>query len=128
MRVAVFFAYLCFLLLRGEGYAFTAAHHNNPDSPLKNLQHHHHIKFLDTNQDYSSVNSPDLEEDCLVSEDRDEEDTNDFFARKYRLLTSYYRALLSPDDLSYLHKCHKAPPPFRGYLSDIYITHSVLRI
>ncbi|HWV66816.1 hypothetical protein [Chitinophaga sp.] len=128
MRVAVFFAYLCFLLLRGEGYAFTAAHHNNPDSPLKNIQHQHRIKFLDTNQDYSTINSPDLEEDCLISEDIDEDDASNFLARKYRLLTSYYLTLTSPDVLSYLYKCHKAPPPFRGQLSDIYITHSVLRI
>lgn len=128
MRVAVFFAYLCFLLLRGEGYAFTAAHHNNPDSPLKNIQHQHRIKFLDTNQDYSTINSPDLEEDCLISEDIDEDEASNFLTRKYRLLTSYYLTLTSPDDLSYLYKCHKAPPPFRGLLSDIYITHSVLRI
>jgi hypothetical protein len=130
MRVAIFFAYLCFLLLRGEGYAFTATHHNNDISCslARNLENKHRIKFTDTNQDNSVINNLDNEEECLVSEDIDEEEANNFLARKYKLLSRCYLALPDLDVLSYLHKCFKAPAPYLGYLSNRYITQSVLRI
>ncbi|MEZ2443473.1 hypothetical protein AB6805_17235 [Chitinophaga sp. RCC_12] len=129
MRVAIFFAYLCFLLLRGEGYAFTATHHNDiSNSFARNVEHKHRIKFTDTNQDNSVVSNLDNEEECLISDDIEEEDANNFLARKYKLLARYYLTLPDLDVLSYLHKCFKAPTPYLGHLSNRYITQSVLRI
>ncbi|MEI3800678.1 hypothetical protein SAMN05660461_4975 [Chitinophaga ginsengisegetis] len=129
MRVAIFFAYLCFLLLRGEGYAFTATHHNDvSNSFARNIEHKHRIKFTDTNQDNSVVSNLDNEEECLISDDIEEDDADNCLARKYKLLTRYYLALAGPDVLSYLHKCFKAPTPYLGHLSNRYITQSVLRI
>ena len=137
MRVAIFFTYLCFLLLRGNEYAFTATqdpavHH----APVKENEYAfsatHHLPLIkepEDTQEYTVVDTTiDNEEEYLISDDIEEEDPSNFLVRKYKLLARYYVALSCPLLSGYLYKSRKAPPSFQGYLSYIYITQRVLRL
>lgn len=131
MRVVIIFACLCFLLLRGDQYVFTSAHHDHICyTPATEATSPEQIKTTDTNQDDTITPDTDIDdvEDYLVSDDVEDDDTSSFFVRKFRLLVRFYFSPSSLSSLSYLRICYKAPPSFWGQLSDIYLTQSVLRI
>jgi hypothetical protein len=123
MRVAVFFACLCILLLKGYDYVHAATRHHNicytpPHSFEKTQQAFTEITDADYDQD----------EEYFVSDDVEDEDPNSLFARKYRLLA---RCNIIPSYLfisHYLYSCPKARLSFCSALSYIYITQKVLRI
>jgi len=131
MRVVIIFACLCFLLLRGDQYVFTAAHHDHICfSPATEATNPLQIKTTDTNQDDTITTDSDIDdvEEYLVSDDVEDDDASNFLVRKLRLLVRCYFSLSGPTPLSYLCKCYKAPPSFWGQISNIYLTQSVLRI
>lgn len=123
MRVAVFFACLCILLLKGYDYVHAATrHHNICCAPSHN--------FDKTQQHFTVINDADAdkEEEYFVSDDVEDEDPNSLFARKYRLLA---RCNIIPSYLfisHYLYSCPKARLSFCSALSYKYITQKVLRI
>jgi hypothetical protein len=131
MRVVIIFACLCFLLLRGDQYVFTAAHHDHICfSPAMEATNAPQIKTTDTNQDDTITPDSDVDdvEDYLVSDDVEDDDASNFLVRKLRLLVRCYFAVSCPSSFSYLSKCYKAPPSGWGQLPNIYLTQSVLRI
>lgn len=130
MRVAIFFACLCLLLLGGNRYVFTGTHSNEFSyTPVVNTAYHQIIKSIDTNQEYiTGVDDLETSIKHLISDDIVDEDANNYLARKYKLLARYALALSYVFMLSYLCKSFKAPIPFRVHLADINITQRVLRI
>lgn len=131
MRVAIFFACLCVLLLSGHRYAFTGTHPNESSyTPTINTEYRHVIKQIDTDQEYLTAGLNDLEASIkhLISDDIVDEDANNYFVRKYKLLARYALTLSYVFMLSYLCKCFKSPVPLKVHLTDISITQRVLRI
>lgn len=129
MRVAIFFTCLCFLLLRGDGYAFTITHDNFQSTLTRHFENKQEIKSEDTHSDAAVINVDlDDDEEYLVSDDIVEEDASNFLVRKYRLLARFHWALSDLCVSGYLNKCFKVPPSFWGHPSYIYLTQGVLRI
>lgn len=131
MRVVIFFACLCFLLLRGDKCAFSfTPHHNICNNPTQHLNSQWLVKVTDTNQDDTITSDTDLEEEAeyLVSDDVEDDDASNFLVRKYRLLARCDLSHAHLSTLSYLRKYFQAPPPFWGHLSNIYLTQGALRI
>lgn len=132
MRVVIFFLYVCFLLLKGDGCVFTATQHLHLCRITnENIQRAPQLKSDDSSQPDMSTLLPDLDDDMddiLVRDDVEEEDPSNFFVRKYRLLARFCLANNQLFTLSYLHKCFNAPPDFLGHLPNIYITQRVLRL
>lgn len=131
MRVVIILACLCFLLLRGDQYVYTATHHDHICyTPATEATTSPQISTTDTNQDDTITPDTDIDdvEDYLVSDDVEDDDASNFLIRKLRLLVRCYFSLSCPTSLSYLCKCYKAPSSFWGNLSEIYLTQGVLRI
>jgi hypothetical protein len=126
MRLTVFLVCLCVLLLKGYDYLYTGTHHcctsAQQESQLAKLKH--------TNRDYSLIQDtdPDDEDEYLISDDAEDEDTDSFFARKYRLLVNSSWINSHLFTLRFLHNCLKAPLTFGSLSSYKYITQQVLRI
>lgn len=117
MRVAVFFLCLCILLLKGYDYTHTVAHtnsiHNTP------VQHFAVLKDTGTEKD----------EEYLISDDKEDEDPNSVFGRKYRLLATYNIIPAYLFISHHLYSRSKGPLAYYGALSSCkYITQKVLRI
>ena len=129
MRVAVFFACLCILLLRGDGYIHTGAHYNSICyTPVLHTEKAQQVKGTDQYDTVIQNIYPDKNEDLLVDDDVNDEDPNTLIARKYRLLATYY---LLPDHqftVRDLHTYARTPQNFCNPLSNKYITQKVLRI
>ncbi|SEW52198.1 hypothetical protein [Chitinophaga arvensicola] len=131
MRVAIFFACLCFLLLRGDSYAFTGTpHHNTYHTSPKFTENEQHVTSGDNTSDDASFSASDGDDDdeTLISDDVVEEDNSSFLVRKYKLVARFHWALSHLFIADYLSRCFKAPPPFSGLPAYIYITQGVLRI
>jgi hypothetical protein len=130
MRVAIFFTCLCFLLLRGEGYAFSNTQQANSCFSPATTHTHQQVAPVNANRDFTVIedSTPVEEEEYFVSDDVEEEDAGSFLVRKYKLLDRFHLALSQLFTLSYLHKCFKAPASSWGHISNIYLTQSVLRI
>lgn len=131
MRPAIFFGYLCFLLLKGNNAVYTGTQHNGScytqaQQNEKSLQ----VKFTDTNEDYTTIKNRDADEqkEHMLCEDVEDEDTNDVIARKYRLLASCDLTGANCFNLWYLHTRFKTLQPFYKLLSSTYTIKSVLRI
>lgn len=130
MRVAIFFTCLCFLLLRGDGYAFTVTHDNFQSSLTRHFANKQQLQSdNNTHSDDVAINVDlDDDEEYLISDDIVEEDANNFLVRKYKLLARFHWALSDLFVSGYLSKCYKVPPSFLGYPSYIYLTQGALRI
>jgi hypothetical protein len=131
MKVYIFFACLCFLLIRGDQYVLAGTSHSSISYfPAKVIESGQQLNSADISQNYTDLDDDraDEEDDYLISDEVEDEDGNDFLARKYRLLARFYLALSYVFLLVYLYKCYKSPPRFWGYLSYIYIKQGVLRI
>ncbi|GAA3949981.1 hypothetical protein GO495_23390 [Chitinophaga oryziterrae] len=128
MRLTVFLVCLCVLLLKGYNYAYTDTHQSNTSA------HHTEgtqlVKVKLANQDYSLIQDtmPDDEDEYLIGEDAEDDETDSFFARKYRLLFNAQLINSHPVILQYLHDYAKAPLNFGCLSSYKYITQQVLRI
>jgi hypothetical protein len=128
MRVAVLFLYLCFFLLRGDAAIYAVTHH---DGGHITLQHHKAHRAKHTNQNGPVVmdtQTGDDEEYVIADEDINDDDANEFLAKKMKLLARSYACLSYDSILSYQHNCFTAAPPFYGRKSHIYIIHRTLRI
>lgn len=131
MRGVIFFAYLCFLLIRGQEYTYTY-----PGTPQYDFAYSRHSEkmpsqtFTNPVREFSFIKGIIIgkEEELLISEEIEDEDSGNSAARKYRLLYSGNLTLLNPHILTYLHSCSKASQPFCSLLSNKYLTQRVLRI
>jgi len=130
MRVAIFFACLCLLLLGGNRYVFTGTHPNEFSyAPAINTAYRQVIKSINTDQNHIT-GMDDLETAIkhLISDDIVDEDANNYLVRKYKLLAKYALTCSYVFMLSYLCKSFIAPTPFKVHLTDINITQRILRI
>lgn len=119
MRLAIFFGCLFYLLLGGYNYYYTAIHHNGSCySPAQNIEKAHCTVIKETHSD--------KQEEYLITDEVEDEETNNLFARKYKLLAKCYLTL--DCHLRDLYSSPKAPTAFYSPLSYKYITQGVLRI
>lgn len=122
MRVAVFFALLGFLLLRGANSLYIATHHHHVKS-------FHYAPGYYNNKESFKDAQQEKETEFFIAEDIEDDEVNHPLVRKYKLLARSY--LGSPEDpllSENLNKYLKAPPPNLGHLSCKYIAQRTLRI
>ncbi|HJU46229.1 MAG TPA: hypothetical protein VJ647_05550 [Chitinophagaceae bacterium] len=129
MRAAIFFVCLCTFLSGGREYICSIAQNSHYFSSAQHIRKSEQPEFTGNSQNYSIIKNvnPEKERTYLFTDDVEEEDTNDVFARKYKLLVQSFLTL-SLLVLSYLYGRSKAPRPFFSFLSYKYITQRVLRI
>jgi hypothetical protein len=131
MRVVIFFLYMCFLVLSGDDQVYTGTSHNSIGySPAQSIEKAQLVGSANGYQDCTVTKNTGSQEEkeYLISVDVEEEDANNYFARKYRLLT---QCCLIPSHtfiLSYPYNCFKDRLPFSSHLSYKYLTQRVLRI
>lgn len=125
MRLTVFLVCLCVLLLKGYDYVYTGTYTSAQHSEDAQL-----VKFKHTSQDHSlsQDTDPDDDNEYLIGDEPEDDDTDSFFARKYRLLVNASLINSHLFTLQYLHNCCKAPLNFGSLSSYKYITQQVLRI
>lgn len=129
MRVAVFLVFVSLLMLRGYDSIYAGTHHISlSHTPALYLENKPQVKSTWQHYATTAVTSLNEEEEFLISDDIEEEDPNNFLARKYKLLVNYYLALSYLHSSGYLCKYLKYPSAYWGHLSSIYITQNVLRI
>ena len=127
MRVVVFFTILCCLLLRGYSCIYAGSYKDRISySPARNIEDSPRAKLTNKDQGDAFTTSGDEEVDYLLSDNVEDEETNNLSARKYKLLTRYY--LTPSHTFSYLYGCFKDRPSFHGLLSNKYLTQRALRI
>ena len=128
MRVAIFLICLFYLLLGGYNYVYTGGHHHSYSTVLHLKKNH--AKFTNKNQGYPVVKEarPDQDETFFITDDREEDDSDNLTARKYKLLAGHFYALSYAADLTHLYSRCKAPRPIHSLLSNKYITQRALRI
>ena len=128
MRVAIFLICLFYLLLGGYNYVYTGSH-NNSDSPVWYIKKNH-AKFTNKTQGYPVVKESRSNQDeaFFITDDREEDDSDNLTARKYKLLAGHFYALAYAADLTHLYSRCKAPRPIHSLLSNKYITQRALRI
>jgi hypothetical protein len=131
VRLVVFFVFLFFLLLKGYD-VYTGTHHNSVGyTPLLNIEKAQQVKFTNKDQGYSVSKYTNLhkKEEYIIADDTEDEDANNLFARKYKLLAKCYLTLSYLFILRYLYNCFKASLTFCSPLSyNKYIVQRVLRL
>jgi hypothetical protein len=129
MRVAIFFTCLCFLLLKGNAYAFTGVN-DLRYTPTTYIENQQAVKSTYTDQDYIMTGDNDRDTTIahLISDDIVDEDASSSLVRKYKLLARYYLVYSHPFILSYLCKCFQASPSSWEPIANITITQRILRI
>lgn len=127
MRIAIFLTFLCCLLLRGYTCISAGTYKDRICySPARNIEEKQRVQLTNKDQGYAINTSQDEEMEYLISENIEDEDTDNGSARKYKLLVRYY--LTPSHTFSYLYGGFKDRPFFLGLLSNKYITQRVLRI
>src|SRR5688572_19261538 len=104
MRVAVFFALLGFLLLRGANSLYIATHHHH-------VQSFHYAPGYNNKENFAEFNDPEpgQETEYFISEDIEEDEVSHLLARKYKLLVRYNPVLSDPSLSHDLNKYLRAP-------------------
>lgn len=131
MRASVFFVCLCILILKGKDDLYSGTNHNSIScTSARNYEQTHQTKSVISNQDYTVIKNTnsDKQGEHLISEDAEDEDGDNLFTRKYKLLTRCYLPQLFIANLSYLYSHVKAPQPLCSHLSHKCIIQKVLRI
>lgn len=132
MRAVVFLLYLCSFLLRGDVAAWAGMGRSGvSDALVQPAEKNGELKFAAPGHKGNFINqtSPDRPEYliCDFSENEDE-DLNAFWSDDCALPGGYtlggsYRSILI-----YLYNSFKAPPPFYGPASCLYLVQRTLRI
>lgn len=131
MRVVIFFVCLCYLLLGGYNYIYAGPHdHGFRYAQNLHLERNNQSKFIDKKQGYPAVQAANSNQDAtnLLPEDLEDEDSNNLFARKFKLQDKGYLTLSGLFLLTYLFSRFKGPRPYYWLLSYKYIHQRVLRI
>ncbi|ACU62788.1 hypothetical protein [Chitinophaga pinensis] len=133
MRVAIIFVYLCILLLKGNESSFARAYQNDGSYTLsiqEQDQQQDNGRFTTTNEDCSVVRDtrPIMEDEYIISEEVEDEDPNNYFSPKVKLLAKSRDAYAYQTSLRYLRRYFKAPPTFSDQISYKYLTQRALRI
>jgi hypothetical protein len=133
--VYLFFILLCFLLLRGDSYAYSRAHHNMLCySPAHTAEKFQQIKSAVTKQDQVVITTADSKADDELLIDVDDEDENTLFAKNIVLPAKYFLLLSYTFILSYFYffsRLNKQLPPCKLISHDSscrYLQQRALRI
>lgn len=132
IRIAVFFACLCFLLLGGNDRTYAGNPANNPFPSTTQYRHvgkAFQVQFSGIDQVFSVFRDIQLDKkgEYLITDEVEEEDVNHLIARKYKSLTRCSPSL-HISVLSSLYRCFKVSPSANGQLSCKYIVQRTLRI
>ena len=129
MRVAIFFVCLCYLLLGGYNYIYTGARFDDLSYAQELHLEKNNQKFIDKNKSCPAIKTASSTNDAsFISQDLEDDDTNDLFARKLKISGGSFLTLSGLFLLTYLFSRFKGPRPFYWLLSYKYITQRVLRI
>ena len=131
MRLAIFFVYLCFFLLKGGDHVHAVV--------SSYTDGYAHAQYIQISQPVAAAISCDAgtvinntgtdnQNQFLIIDDVEDEDTNNFFARKFKTLARYYTALSCQSTLGYPINRSKVAPSFCGRISYKYILQRVLRV
>jgi hypothetical protein len=125
MRVAIFFGYLCFLLLKGYGYIYADSQYDYNRNTLAHTiaTTAQQLKFTNPNQ---NTVSNEVEEYLVDDDIEDADGGNNFFARKYKLLTRPY--VTQPHTFILTNSRFKARQPFCSHSSHKCVVQRALRI
>lgn len=130
MRVAIFFVCLCYLVLGGYNYIYTGAQYDGLSYAKELHLEKNNQKFTDKNKGCQAIKEANstLTGTTLISEDLEDEDANNLFARKFKMLGWCLLPLSGLFALTYLFSRFKGPRPYYWLLSYKYIHQRVLRI
>lgn len=128
MKVSVYFMCLCFLLLKAGAPTHAAAGFSADGyNPAVNLSLNNLSALGDEARFEKSV--PQDEQSIFLIDDAEDEDANDFFARKFRLLVRTWPDLLSyQSPLPISLNRSKAAPSFFGRIPYKYLQQRVWRV
>ena len=131
MRVAVFFLYLFLFLLKGGECSQTVAASYN--SGYAYAQHNHIAQSIEytTTDDVRTIyntNRDHQNENFIMEDEVEDGDTNDSFARKFKLLDKYCSIHFCQSTAGYLINRSKSALSFYGRVSYKYILQRVLRV
>ncbi|MFB6457435.1 hypothetical protein ACE38W_19330 [Chitinophaga sp. Hz27] len=134
MRVVVFFVCLCLLLFRGDVRLFAETQRNGISYTHTQFQDRtQHVTKASPAQNFIFINdeNPYQDKQYMVSEDIEENDNQEGFAAKFKLIFKYFLIAYyqtSSAGLSNQHQYFKARSSFFGQESCKYILQGVLRI
>jgi len=130
MRVAIFFVCLCYLVLGGYNYIYTGARYDDLSYAQELHLEKNNQKFTDKNKGCPAFKAANSNPNgaSFISQDLEDEDSNDLLARKFKLQDKCYLTLSGLFLLTYLFSCFKGPRPYYWLLSYKYIHQRVLRI
>ena len=126
MKLVVFFVCICYLLLGGYNYLYTGSH------PYAYSSEPHFeksaTKFTDKKQGYPVIRETAADAGAYVIPEIEEDNSDNFSARKYKVPANYIFAFACPLIILHLYSRFKAPRPYCKLLKYKYITQRVLRI
>jgi hypothetical protein len=131
MRVAIFFVYICIMLLKGNEDSLACAYQNNESYALTTQAAAGEADTFTTTSQYCSVvrdTHPVPEEEYLITEEVEDEDPNSNLTPKFKLLAKSRDAYAYQTSLRYLRRYFKAPPIFSDQVLYKYLTQRALRI
>lgn len=131
MRVAIFFVYLCFLLLSGVESSLARAYQNDESYTISTQTEAGQPSYMTTASLECSVvrdTRPVTEDEYIISEEVEDEDPNNYFSPKFKLLAKGRDAYAYQNSLRYLRRYFKAPPFAADQMSCKYLTQRALRI
>lgn len=126
MKLVVFFVCICYLLLGGYNYLYTGSHSNAYSAELHFEKSA--TKFTDKKQGYPVVRETSADATDYIIPEIEEDDSDNFSARKYKVLANYLFAFSCPLIILHFYSRSKAPRPYCKLLTYKYITQRVLRI
>lgn len=131
MRVAIFFVYLCFLLLSGVESSQARAYQNDESYLLSTQTATGQPTYMTTQEQECSVvrdTRPVTQDEYIISEEVEDEDPNNYFSPKFKLLAKSRDAYAYQTSLRYLRGYCKAPPFLSDRIAYKYLTQRALRI
>ena len=132
MRVPIIIICLLYVLLMGgRKYSFTG-YSNNTIACFtdKDIKKHHlvaNVNAILNNTSYKTT-SPENEDEYIVDDSIEDEDSNSLLLRKFRLLASNNLTVTRSFVRCDLHKCFKAPDHLGFHLNYKYITHRAIKV
>ena len=126
MRASIFFLFLCFLLIKLGGPV--PAHAASFTQGLAQPHLAHLVTESDKDRAMLAATEPDEQNLSLVSDDAEDEDANDPFARKFKFLSRDYSELAYQPAFGCTINRSKAAPSFLGRVSYKYLLQRVLRV
>jgi len=126
MKLVVFFVCICYLLLGGYNYLYTGSHPNSYAAELHFEKSA--TKFTDKKQGYPVIRETSADAAAYIIPEIEEDDSDNFSARKYKLPASEYYTFACPLTIEHLYNSFKECRPYCKLLTYKYITQRVLRI